>query len=82
MFVVLCRVVVLCRFGYLWCSVYLMLKCLYVELWFWLFRYVVVSLCGWVNMWLGQYVVVSSYVVSNEVVLSDISSIVFNAVRV
>ena len=40
--------VALCSFGRLWCSVYLMLNCLDVE----------VSLCGSVVMWLCRYGVV------------------------
>ena len=41
-----------------------MLKCIHVE----------VLSCGFVAMWLCVYVVVSSYVVSNGVVLNDVRS--------
>ena len=62
-----------CWFRCLWCSVYLTLKCLDVEVSscgcvvMWFGCYVVVLLCGLVVMWLRQYVVVSSYYVSNGV---------------
>ena len=56
-----------------------MLKCLDVEVScgsvaMWLCRYVEVSLCSCVIMWLGGDVVVSSYVASNGVVSSDVLS--------
>ena len=53
-----------CRFSLFWRSVF-MWKCLYVE----------VSSCGCVALWLCRYLIVSSYVVSSEVMLSDVAPV-------